>query len=249
MPFNEALTADKVEPQVRQHQRAMNAARFAPPLPRLAAEASAKHKLYIFNVGPWPQVRLLGSAGQFFIQACEPGKPYSAPLMVPGIVREHYPDSEVSMKPLDDDGEWVASQIIGADINSGGPIQGCPPRESFVQYGVFVDHSETPSKDKVARAKAALLETCRQIYLEADAAQARGPKAVEEIIRPETHFVAARLLGHNEKDTVWMKNAAVPGETQDCPGCGTTVKVGIIVCPSCKFILEKELYKAADYAK
>lgn len=213
----------------------MNANRHIPPMLDIVKKVSNENKVYIFNVGPWAQSRLLGSLGQFFIEPCPEGKDYSKPIVLNGIVREYYPINEMKMEPIDEDGDFIAQQILGV-----GPH--LSPRASFVPYGVFISHNNPPLKAEVEKAKGELHKLFLELVTQADLAYSMGPKSADDTIRPETHFVAARALGKTETDCAWLKNAVVPAERKECPSCGARYKLGLILCRECKFILDPKKY-------
>lgn len=231
------VTAQDATREAMNHQRTMNGSRYVPPMLGMVQELVAKNKVYIFNVGPWPQQRLMGSLGTFNIQACPKDREYSDPVVIDAIVTELYPINEGEFKRTMEDGHDIAMQILGV-----GPH--LSPRNSFVPYGVFLSDTKIPSKEKIAEAKGNLNEKFLELVTEADLAYASGPKAAEETIRPETHFVAARALGKTAIDCPWLKNAQVPAERKECFGCGTPYKVGILKC-ACGAVLDKKRYDEA----
>jgi len=237
MPFAAHRAAPQIEQEINGHQQLMNNNRYAPPMLDSIKKVSEQSRVYIFNVGPWPQQRYLGSLGMKLIPACPEGKPYSEPLVVEGIVRELYPINEGEYKQILEDGVNVAQQILGV-----GPH--LSPRNSFVPYGVFVSTTDPPNEADLKKARAALRDKFLELVTEADSAYSLGPKTAEDTIRPETHFVAARALGKTEVDCPWLRNAQVPAERAECPGCGTVYKIGIMKCRECGYILDKKKYEA-----
>src|SRR5215472_17212578 len=81
----EATRAAQAEAQ------AMNGSRHIARLPAVFREASEASKVYIYNVGPWTQERLMGSLGRFRIAGCPPDREYAGPLVIEGVVTEYYP--------------------------------------------------------------------------------------------------------------------------------------------------------------
>lgn len=231
------ISAQEAHRAAMDNQRLMNGSRYAPPMLDMVERASEQARVYIFNVGPWMQQRLMGSLGTYTIPACPEGKEYSAPVVIEGIVSELYPINEGEFKRTMEDGYAVAMQVLGV-----GPH--LSPRNSFVPYGVFVSRNERPSKEEITAARAKLAEKFLELVTEADLAYANGPKAAEETIRPETHFVAARALGKTAVDCPWLKNAQVPAERKECFGCGAQYKVGILKC-ACGAVLDKKRYDEA----
>jgi len=235
-----ALTVNAQEAlrSAQDEQRRMNKSRFIPPMLDMVQQVSEKAKIYIFNVGPWAHQRLMGSLGSFIVRACPEGKEYSEPLVLDGIVSELYPINEGEYKRTMEDGYAIAQQILGV-----GPH--LSPRNSFVPYGVFISRSNPPEKHEIKAAKEKLREKFLELVTEADLAYSQGPKAAEETIRPETHFVAARALRKTEAECAWLKNAQAPAERAECPGCGAVHKVGVMKCRECGFILDQKRYSEA----
>jgi hypothetical protein len=238
MPFNNTRTIDANEATriaMAENRRMNGDSRYQPPILESVQRASDAARVFIFNVGPWPQERALGSAGRFFISAKPENAEYWGPLTIPGVQRELYPINEMEYKAIETEGWDFAMQIVGT-----GPF--LSPFNSFVPYGVFASRTNPPKKEEVTEAKKALRARLLELVNEADVAFSKGPKATEDTIRPESHFVAARLLGKTEIDCPWLKNAQVPAERDECPGCGTIYKIGIMKCRECGYILDKDKY-------
>lgn len=226
------LTAQEAARVISQETREFNGGnKLMPKIPDLIKRVSEEHKLYIFNVGPWPHTRGLGSLGSRYIPACEEGQEYSRPLIVPGIVTEEYPPTE---KLLQDDGQWIAEQILGEGRH-------LDPSQSFRRYGVFISHTEKPSKADLQAAREQLEGHYRDLVAKADAAYAQGPKATEETISAD-HYLAARKLNLGPAQCGWIKNATNAASRANCEGCGATYEVGVILCRSCGFILDPVKY-------
>lgn len=207
-------------------------------IPEPILELSKKTEVYIFNVGPWPQHQLMGSLGSFYIPACPEGKPYSPALVIPGLVIEHYPLREGALDLLmnkNSDGWTTAQQIIGVGRH-------LMPANSLVKYGVFASRSNPPKAEDLSRAREALRQHCTDLVNEANAAMAQGPKAAEETIRPEQHFIAARLLKKTEAECPWLNRSVERAERKNCDICGAIYEVGRSVCPN-NHIVDKALFE------
>src|SRR6185312_8060023 len=109
------------------------------------------------------------------------------------------------------------------------------PGNSLTKYGVFASRTNPPKKEEIAAANRALDEHCKSLVNEANAAMAQGPKAAEETIRPEQHFLAARRLKKTETECPWMNRAQEVTERANCENCGTLYRVGIAQCPTCLY--------------
>lgn len=234
-PISLKVTAREAAQAAQAHQRQMNAGRRIDKLPAILEQLSEERKLYIYNCGPWPHMRSLGSLGSFYIPPCEEGKEFSAALVIPGIVAEPYPVNETQMALHQEEGTYIAEQIVGLGKH-------LPPSNSLVKYGVFISATEKPSKEDLAKAHRALRGHFRQLVNEANTAWSKGPKAAEETISPDLHFLAARRLNLTEAECPWLKNASTSAARENCAGCGTPYSVGIVLCPQCRFILDPEKY-------
>jgi hypothetical protein len=227
---------------------------------------SRQTQVYIFNVGPWQHTQHMGSLGRYIIEACPEGEKYSKPTIIPGIVSELYPESEVSMKRVDSDGFGVALSIVGIGSHMA-------PTNSLVRYGVAISRHWPPTKQQCKDCKRpphadpilkhdgsvicagntaeypiqAAWEALKSgeldaLIREANAAAATGPQAVEQTIR-ERHFQAARLLKKSNADCPWLIRSVETAERKECWACGEPMKVGLPRCPNCKEIVDKALYE------
>ena len=221
-----------------QQQRALNASRFVPQDPDIYREAARAHRLYIFNVGPWPHIRELGSAGAFRIPACPAGKDYSDPVVIDGVVGEPYPINEVECKVIQTKGSDLAGQIIGE-----GPF--IPKSASFVPFGVFISPTPKPSKELLAAANAALQQRHLDHVREANAAYMKDPTNKEGVIQSAWHVVSAHALKKTKAECPWLGESLAPAGRDNCPGCGSTFNVGVLKCRECGYILDKPRYDKA----
>src|SRR5215469_13732166 len=71
--------------------------------------------VYICNIYPWAHQARLGSLGTFYVPACAPGKPYSAPCVVPNFIADEYPlaDGQGTMSWTAEEGRKVAEDVVG----------------------------------------------------------------------------------------------------------------------------------------
>jgi hypothetical protein len=230
------ITADQAAQTIAGATRTLNAGRRVPKLSEMLQRVSQEQQVYIYNVGPWSHRREMGSLGNFFIKACPEGREYSEPLIIPGIVCEPYPVNEVEMGLHQEEGIYIAQQVIGVGKH-------LPPSNSFVKYGVFISTTEKPSKADLKAANDKLRGYYQELVVEANNAYARGPKALEETIQPALHFMAARTLNYTDAECPWLKNSSVAASRLNCEGCGAVYNVGVIVCGNCHFILDPEKYE------
>jgi hypothetical protein len=243
------MTAQQAAVEVSNYQRAMTGSRYVPDLPDIFKEASEAARIFIFNVGPWPHVREMGSCGIQRIPACPDGKEYSEPIVIEGAEAEPYPINEIecAMKPKAGkpgqlggagDGYLYAQQIIGE-----GPH--VPRSSSFVPFGVFISRSNPPAKADLAKAKQVLEAKYLELVRYANEQWGKGPAFQADILnRPEWYFVAARKLGKTEIDCPFLQNSVAPAERAACGNCGKVYEIGIAMCSGCGSILDEEKYIA-----
>ncbi|MGH9343302.1 MAG: hypothetical protein ACRD3Y_03110 [Bryobacteraceae bacterium] len=237
---NLRITADEADRSARAFVRAQNRGRRVPELPPMLKKISDEQTVTICNVGPWAHKRALGSLGEFFIPACPKGEAYAAARPLPGIVVEPIPVDERNFELRQEEGRYVAEQIVGIG-------KMLAPGNSFVKYGVFIAAAKEPTKKELDAARAELRKHYQELVQEARSAYAQGPKETEATIR-ETHRLAAREL--NLADEPWLVTAN-PEARQKCPACGTMAAAEVILCPNCKFIFDEKKYAAlaARFAK
>jgi hypothetical protein len=57
----------------------------------------------------------------------------------------------------------------------------------------------------------------------------------------------AKFIGLKQSEHEWMSPLTTM-ESNACPACGTSVAKGVIICPNCKLILDKEKAKEFEFA-
>ena len=65
----------------------------------------------------------------------------------------------------------------------------------------------------------------------------------------ELQRIAARCLGFTGKEKEYLLDFIPEAKSESCPACGSQVSGGIIVCPFCRCILDKEKYSQLAFAK
>ena len=195
--------------------------------------------VYIFSVGPWVQYIRRGPHC-YDVPACAAGKPYSAPVKIPGIVTEDYPDSETTMKMLQYDGYQTALDLIGVGI-------GMTPQESLLRFGVAVSRQWPPSQEDLDKANARLDQHCSNLVGEMNQAYSEGPAAARITFQARYHNAAADRLKRTKVDCPWYgSNLATASERMACPFCGEAMAAQLPKCPNCKEIVNQTAYKAAQ---
>lgn len=256
--------------QAANAQAILNKPRDVDPLPDLITELSKKEQVAIVSVGPWAQVIKAGTLGTKYVPACREGEEYSDPLVLDGLVIEHYPLREGKMDPLmhkDSTGWNVGWQLIGV-----GPH--LHPMNSKVKYGLFVTRGNPkmpplsakdeqdpekrrwwlrerfkPTAAELKKANDELNKRFNALVQEARSAAAQGQKAVEETIRPNQHILAAQRLGLDPQAERWMQNAMPEAARTKCGYCGVSIPESVAKCPNCHEIVDQDLYDSLKAGK
>lgn len=210
------------------------------------------HKIHIFNVGPWPQWINTGSTGAFNIPACPWGEKYVELLQMDGdkssptfgkmippiavIMDELVIKSEDEMSRLEEDGRLFAESMIGI-----GRAQN--PEYALTRFGIFVAKGEIPTDEELANAHRQLNEHCRQQVKFAADLYAIDRALFSRAVRPDVHFIAARVLGRdNPVDSPWMMDAS-PVARIKCQVCGRVCDPEVAMCEG-GHIINQEKYLA-----
>jgi hypothetical protein len=210
-------------------------------------EALKKNFIHIFNVGPWKHVVNTGSTGQFLIPACPWNKPYVELLVTDGkggmvppitaIMEELVIKNEDEYSKLEDDGIGFAHAMLGEG-------RGARPDQALTHFGVFVAEGEKPTKEELAAAREKLKAKCSSLYGYITNIYATDRKLFSQVVNPDVHFVAAKVLGRdNPQDSPWMLDAAPTGRVK-CKMCGRVVDPDVAMCEG-GHIVNQDLYLAA----
>lgn len=232
------ISAQEAQRQAAQFSREMNAGRRLADIPDAIKQLSKEKQVFIFNVGPWAHTQLMGSFGTIRIPACKEGEPFSEPVLIDGIPTEQYPMNEAQMTAMMYDGWTHAHEIIGIGKH-------LSPSNALTQYGVGVSREWPPSEEDLRGAQHALRNKLEDLVNEANLAMAQGPKIAEETIRPEQHFIAARLLKKTVAECPWMNRSVKMAERIACQFCGEPMGAELPKCPNCKEIVNQAAYDAA----
>ena len=222
-------------------QKRMNNSRFIPPiLPRI--KQIQQDRVHVFSVSPWSHTVSMGAWGMFTIPACPSGEDCIEFLMhdsegnksaVPGIMIQYYPQDENRMGMHEEDGRDWAEKLLGND-------SGINPAFSLNRFGVKVVKGEKPTNRELAEMNEELHNKLLELIQQAR--EWEGDPIKKQGIRPEVHFVAARLL--NLTDESWMVQNNPQGR-QKCPMCGTYSDPDVIKCGACKeYIFDHKAYAA-----
>src|SRR5271163_2672594 len=187
-----------------------------------APQLAPAYKVYIFNIAAidWPAIAK-GSAGSFKINPCEPGEPYSPPLVLPSVVLDSY-FIENEMKTHSVSGEFMAQDIVHPNVGANWSFG-----QNLDDLGVFWTRNNPPTEKEIATARAKMEATFRKLLQMATSIETTGKL---EDITPLMR-IAATYFGEDRK---WN---AIYKKLSSCPGCGDAVKEGIIK-HSCGYIFD-----------
>lgn len=205
-----------------------------PKMSKTMQEASERNKVHIFNVGAKQWIQYMGGLGTFVIAACEEGKRYSKPCIVPGIIAEtNKKDGEIVRMP-EEEGAAVALDIIGQ-----GPFKN--QSQDLTKYGVFIAKGSTPTEEELEAAEEKRDAYYSGLIQEADSAfevnggmETNNGHTQSNIQRH--HIDAAKAMN---VDRPWRK---VQRRMDNCPECGGMVIPGAARCNNtgCGAILNEE---------
>lgn len=173
--------------------------------------------LYIYNVGPMEFRVSKGSAGPpggYHIQACEKGKPYSAPLVIPSMVTDTYLQEDIA-KTHSVTGEFMCQDIVHPALTDTSWSVG----QNLDDFGVFWTKNKNPMPEELALAVAKMEKTFRAALAEANTLEATNRL---DLITPLMVYAA----DHYEESRKWNP---VYKRTLECPICGGPMKAGIAI--------------------
>lgn len=242
-------------PSVAVAERAINAktsigkSRILPLRVKLLEEVRRK-RVHIFNVGPWPQTINTGSTGTFFVPGCPFGTEYVEMLtrdmdahsptygqMIPPISvlqEEMVIKSEDEMTRLEEDGWLFACSMLRIARNARDPYR-------LTRFGLFPSLNEEPTAEELAAARAELVAHCQELVKWAGDTFVTDRKLFSRAVRPQVHFVAAKVLGRdNAVDSPWMLDANPVGRIK-CKMCGRLCEPDVATCEA-GHIVNAELY-------
>ena len=211
--------------EARLREEAMNGQlTYTPDNAQFAADPP--YKVYIFNLGTLRHTVEKGSAGTFTILECEPGEPYSKPLVLPSVVRDSY-FVEQEMKTHSVSGEFMAQDIVNP-ITAGGKTWWSFGAD-LTALGVFYTRNEVPTDQDITAARGKMEGTFRKLQNMAASIEAAG--RIDDIT--PLMRIAASYFG---EDRPWNK---IYKKMQECPGCGEPAKPGIIRHP-CGYVFDPD---------
>lgn len=193
--------------------------------------ASLGKPIKIFNIGPMRHQRSMGSYGQWTIHACEEGKPYSVPTLVPFITNDPVHLDMFQMAHRHDSGKKLAQDILGiGQFHTRG--------EDLTLWGVFIAEGDEPTEQEIKAAKIKLNKTYDALIAEADIFWNQGPADHKNIV--DMHRLAAKARGQMGKP--WASGVV---EMVKCHICASSIDPAAAICPQCKSVINQEKVIAA----
>jgi hypothetical protein len=181
------------------------------------------YKIYIFNLLAIPWVVPKGSSGTFTIPACDPGEPYSKPMILPSVVMDSY-FIESELKTHSVSGEFMAQDIIHPTIGGNWSFG-----QNLDDLGCFWTRNEVPTEKELAAARLKMENTGRKLLTMATTIETSGKL---DDISPLMRIFASYFGEDRSWNRIYKKLA-------DCPGCGEPVKPNIIK-HHCGFVFDPD---------
>jgi len=232
-----SLTAHSITGTIDARRRGKQKEQLGPELSFI--EEQRKHRIRIFNVGPFPHTIPCGSAGTFYIPACPEGAAY-VEMLTPlyAVETEIYPKGikGESAKRLYDEGRRMATEILGEGRSQ-------DKRHSKRRVGVFIGAGDAPTKQEIDDACKELSKYCGEQVLWMDALWDRDRKLAHDVYRSETFGACARVLGLTGKEKGWLAQGE-PMNKIKCDFCHTMIDPDAAICFNCKSPANIASYKA-----
>lgn len=216
MPHDTQVAIDAAKRQ----EAAMNGMlTFSPAAPLPISD----HNVFIFNIGVMQHIVTKGSVGTFVVPPCDSAEPFSAPLVIPGMVHDSY-FIEQEMKTHSVTGEFMAQDIVHPQIGASWSYG-----QNLDDLGVFWTRNNPPTQGELNEARQKLEVTYRKLLQTATSIEVSGKlDDITPLMR-----IAASYFG---EDRPWNR---IYKKVQECPGCGEPAKPGIIRHP-CGFIFDPD---------
>jgi hypothetical protein len=170
--------------------------------------------VYIFSLYPEELIVAKGSLGTFKIPACPVGHRVSEPIRLGTVVSSTYYDAMTnSMKTDDTEAKYVAQDIVrpflGGDWSVG---------QNMEDFGVFWTYNEHPTDQEIEKAR---LKMEKMFRVQLGYASQLENKNQLQFISPAMRHAD----NYFKENHVWNRTHK---RMDDCPGCGTPIKPGII---------------------
>ena len=242
--FGAAATRSAATDAINNEMRRLNKTRFT-GLTKLQRELTEKAgKVYIYNVSTiheWHKPQ--GQLGTVIIPKCEKGKRVSKPYVLPGIINRWYDKGLGRKENFQESGLEVAQDICHCHPEY--PAESA--NNNLTNFGVFITEKsleELPQKKQDELIEAAhekMVKKLQEMILEADLFHQGGnPKWVGQIHRDALQAFNEITGAKEERPWAPIRYAQ---KAEDCRFCGSTVKPGVVVCPTCRNVLDESKYK------
>jgi hypothetical protein len=207
-------------------------------------DANLKHTpefyVRIFNVAekeqrverPWVHPGRLGQC--IIIPACEHGKPFSKPFVIPDIIQmkvERPGSWDLSTRGVD--GKFLAQDALDPDDMRGNwrthrrkvATVGSNEGTDLYNWGCFWTTNEEPSAEELEAANKNLDLTCNELIEQAKMLWMGGAQERRQV--GNTHRFAAAHFGMSfEWNQLYTKK-------RECEGCGHLCSETAVICPNC----------------
>lgn len=192
---------------------------------KIAPNFPKTEPLYIFNISDQELVWREPGFPRYVVPACEKGKPFSDPLVIPGIVSEEYLDDSST------EFNHYNAVEIGYAILKIGP--GMKATLDLTNKGYFMSDTNPPHPSRLAEAQAKYNIFCDQLIKEADSIMAQGEKTGPNgQMLNESHY---RALAYRKQTRDWGKGTV---EMVDCPMCYQPVPKGAAIHAACGAVID-----------
>ncbi len=205
------------------------------------SDYAQEHQVYIFNVWHLPHIiDSVPGLGSVRIPECPKGERYSKPYICPGRVAEHYDTGEghmpYRMAPARGYQDRRTGRYIPGTVDDILKTYAQPGIYSanLVQWGCFAAEGKEPTEAELKTAHGALERTALLFVKTADELVLQGDMGKRQI--NAVHRELAKMLLANRKIRTpnWMEEQAPDPLMEDCPICGSLIKMGVLKCPICR---------------
>ena len=241
--FGATATRSAATEAIQGQMQRLNKTRFT-GLTKLQRDLTEKAgKVYIYNVSPiheWSKPQ--GQLGTVIIGKCEKGKRVSRPYVLSGIINRWY-DKGLGRKELfQESGFEVAEDICGCSKE----FPSDHTNNNLSNFGVFIttkpfEELSKREQDEIwEEAHGKMLKKLQDMVLEADLFhQSNKGNWIGQIHRDALQAFNDITGAKQERPWAPIRYAQ---KADDCKFCGSSVKPGVVVCPTCRNVLDEEKY-------
>ncbi len=240
----------------RHHQSKERARIIVPSESKPLRELNEKEQVYIYNAGPWPSLRTLGSYGQLYIQGLDEAKVFdglavAGPLVIPGLPSECYPREGMAERQY-----HTPPETMGEDLRPGyhfaleviGRGRMVNSSSDLTPEGIFISlqpEQKRPNPDtlKAGKVPEAQLAAWKRWESDVKEAQRRLRETCSKMcqdanvewgrgkfadVRTDKLYQAARLIKGSELQYGWLKDTGDKAENM-----ALLIKQMALKCPHC----------------